>query len=276
MQKLQGMAKHGDHTVLVADSVGNKVWEYDWRSKSKEVVWAPSLQVELNTPMDVAVMPNGDVVVADANNDCVRRWDGVTWHSCVGECVDYRQRRGEPHFNYPSGLAVIDEEQVYVADDHRVRELNVYTGAMTDVCRTKHGPEHRPKAVVAFEGSPVFVEDHCVRQGTRVIAGNGHAGNVGGPALSARFTMPTGVAVVGGAFWIADGDAVRQLKDGQVTTIRPLDDARRLLQVNDNLVLVSCSSGIKHVNVQEVALGSKPAPASPVRRLRAQVHVPAT
>ena len=73
MQKLQGMAKHGDHTVLVADSVGNKVWVYNWHSKSKEVVWAPSLQVELNTPMDVAVMPNGDVVVADANNDCVRR-----------------------------------------------------------------------------------------------------------------------------------------------------------------------------------------------------------
>lgn len=142
-------------------------------------------------PFGVAVALDGTVFVTDAgDSNRIRRIavDG-TVSTFAGGNEGYADGAGaSASFNTPSGIAIDSSSNLYVADtsNNRIRKI------------TREG-------VVS------------------TIAGDGSAGHNDGPALSARFDGPLGVAVdAKGNIYVADtyNDRIRKLDShGQVTTL---------------------------------------------------------
>ncbi|HEV3469759.1 MAG TPA: NHL repeat-containing protein [Pyrinomonadaceae bacterium] len=152
---------------------------------------------------------------------------------------------GEPlraRFREPFGVAADEEGNVYVADageGNRVRKISP-EGRVTTLAGGREGFADGAGAAASFdtpsalaldgEGN-IYVADtgnNRVRKVTKdgqvsTVAGSGEAGYADGPAASAQFNAPVGVAVDGeGNVYVADtyNDRVRLVtKDGQVRTL---------------------------------------------------------
>jgi sugar lactone lactonase YvrE len=141
-------------------------------------------------PFGIVVDPTGAVFVADAGeSNRVRKIapNGIV-STLAGGNEGFADGQGaQASFNSPSGLALDSEGNIYVADtgNHRIRKIT-------------------PQGLVS------------------TIAGDGVAGYVDGPAATARFDGPMGVAVdTDGNVYVADSynDRIRKISVGQVTTI---------------------------------------------------------
>jgi streptogramin lyase len=147
----------------------------------------PATAAELRTPYGVAVDRHGNVYVADTGNNRVREVSGGTITTIAGGgsagCMDSSLALGA-RLSFPSGVAVDDRGNVFVADNSNgcVREAS-------------------PDATIT------------------TIAGTGAVGYSGdlGPAIEARLDLPWGVAVdARGNVYISDGAnaAVRKVDPG--------------------------------------------------------------
>ena len=145
-----------------------------------------------NGPSGVAVDGNGNVYVADAGNNLIRKItpDGTvsTLAGTIVAADTSNTVTSRPLFSSPSGVAVDAFGNVYVADagNNRICVVN-------------------PAGV------------------TRTLAGNGNAGVSNGPGTSATFNNPTGVAVdVSGNIYVADllNNMIRKITpDGTTSTL---------------------------------------------------------
>jgi DNA-binding beta-propeller fold protein YncE len=199
----------------------------------------PALRAGLSLPVDVAALPDGGYVIADAGNDAVRAVtpDGRITTLAGGERAG---RRGVAHLRLPSGVAADSGGRIFVADtgDNRVLVLE------------RSGVAHR-------------------------IAGDGVAGHRGdgGPARLARLAAPTAVApAADGTVLIADtgNDRVRRVGiDGTIMTVarvrRPMDVA---VLVDQSLLVASANGELYRITADgatvlvPVDLGDDPAIAS--------------
>ena len=138
----------------------------------------PALQASFRDPYAVAVMPNGDILVADVGDNRIRRFTpGGTISTFAGNGQNASTGDGGPALQaslaVPAGLAVDANGTVYVVDNgtHTVRRIDV-SGTIT------------------------------------TIAGNGRRGfsGDGGPATAASFNSPQLGVVVGpnGDLFVAD------------------------------------------------------------------------
>ena len=131
----------------------------------------------------------GNIYVADGISDIVRITPGGTLSSFagIGRQGTTDGPAGTAQFRAPSGLAVDAAGNVYVAD----------TGNLTI---RRISPAGMVSTIAGVAGAP---------------------GSVDGPAASARFNGPRGVAVdAAGNLFVADGNRVRKVSaDGNVTTI---------------------------------------------------------
>jgi sugar lactone lactonase YvrE len=188
-------------------------------------VGSPNL---LYGPRAVAIGPGGYVYIADRMNQQIRRvapggttietvagvagltgaTDGPA--SCTGTgCIPAR-------FNSPVGVAVDSTGNVYVADEGNNRVRVVTTAGQV---RTLTGGARAPSGVaLSGDGSTLYVADlgnHLIRRiptagdcgFTVPIAGTGAPGfstDAASPATSAPLNSPIGVAVDGGAVYVAD------------------------------------------------------------------------
>lgn len=156
---------------------------------------------------------------------------------------------GSASFNYPVGVSLDSTGNIYVADqfNHRIRKITVSTGVITTVAGVGSpgfggdgGPATAaalafPLGLAVVGANTVFVGDQSnhrirkVRTSPSLIAtvagsgSNGFAGD-GGPATSASFAFPGGVAIdSAGDIYVADqsNNRVRKITvaTGVVTTV---------------------------------------------------------
>jgi DNA-binding beta-propeller fold protein YncE len=187
----------------------------------------------LNTPSDVAVAPDGDLLIADAHNHRVRRVDRETGTimTIAGSGKEGFAGDGGPAeealLRMPSAVAVAQNGDVYIADtlNYRVRVIDHATGFIHTIAGrgVPRDPENvgdggpatdawlnMPSDVSIAPNGDLYIADmhhqrvRVVEAGSRIIrtvAGNGRWGNSGdnGPAVDATLAGPAGISVVSDA-----------------------------------------------------------------------------
>ena len=202
----------------------------------------PATSAQLNNPQGIAVDSNGDLYIADASNNVIRKVSGGVITTVAGNGM------AGVEFNGPEGLAIDSHGNLYIADtgDYLVRELS--NGTVTNVAGTGtpgYNGDDQPAtsamlsslvtAVAVDSQGNLYIAD-ANSQRVRVVSGgviNTIAGNGvcctaddGGPATSAELGGLTGIAVdTHGNLFIAEANAnstynlIRQVTNGTITTV---------------------------------------------------------
>lgn len=209
----------------------------------------PATQAQLDTPRDVAVLADGSIVIADFNNDRVRRITiGGTMTTAAGSS---RGRSGDggpaedAELNRPRGVTSLADGGYLVADtfNHQIRRVRP-DGTIVTVAGTGTGGLagdggaatgarlNLPSDTVALPGGGLLIADSGNDRVRRVaadgtittVAGStrGFSGD-GGPATAAQLSQPRDIAIASdGAILIADtgNDRVRRVApDGTISTL---------------------------------------------------------
>lgn len=207
-------------------------------------------QARFSDPFGVAAAADGSVYISDAGaSQRIRRIaPGGAVTTIAGGPQGYADGPGAAaRFSTPSGLALGPDGSLYVADtgNHVIRRIapdgmvSTLAGALAPGYADGAGREARfdgPVGVAIDAGGRVIVADtyndriRAVQADGQVvtIAGSGSPGYQDGPAASARFDTPCGVAVDrAGNIYVADsGNGLVRLiaPSGDVSTIAPLPD----------------------------------------------------
>jgi len=206
--------------------------------------YGPAMEAWLDTPGGVVVGPNGDVYIADSNNDVIRRVDRAGNIEPVAGNHDlgtgFSGDNGPAivaQLDTPDGVAIAPDGDLVVADSHndRIRRVDRPTRIITTIAGSGEngydGDEkpaveaalNTPSAVAAAPNGDIYIADTLnyrirmidAKTGLiHTVAGDGSPGdeqNVGdgGPATSAHLNMPSDVALETRngalvAFYIAD------------------------------------------------------------------------
>jgi glucose/arabinose dehydrogenase len=197
-----------------------------------------------SSPTGVAVLSNGNIVVADQSNHRIRLVTplGVVT-TLAGSTGAFADGTGTAaRFNVPQGVAVLPDGNIVVADTGNCRIRLVTpagvvttiagsaTAAFADGTGTAASFQY-PCGVAALPNGNIVVADqnnHCIRLVTQAgvvttLAGNGTAAFADGTGTGARFQYPGGVAVLSnGNIVVADqhNQRVRLVtSEGVVTTL---------------------------------------------------------
>jgi hypothetical protein len=213
----------------------------------------PAIAASLYWPHDVAVDPTGDLYIADANNNRIRRVtrDGII-STVVGTGRGGYNGDGIPAtkaqvFRPKSVVPTVSTLYFSDGDNNRIRSVDLVTGLIRTIAGTgqagysgdggpaTHARLNAPRALVRTATGDLVVADsrnHAIRLidvngRIRTVAGTGVAGfsGDGGRATAARLDTPRGVALGDGdrTLYIADAanDRIRQvvLTTGVITTV---------------------------------------------------------
>jgi sugar lactone lactonase YvrE len=215
----------------------------------------PATSAELNGPGVVVVDTVGNLFIAELHNNSIRKVAAGTGTitTVAGNGIAGYNGDGGPatsaELNYPSGVDVDNQGNLYIADtsNYRIRKVDGNTGTITTVAGNgiggysgDGGPAtsaelNTPGGVRVDNAGNLFIADtsnHVIRKvaaGTGTIttvAGNGTKGysGDGGPATSAELHYPDGVTVdSAGNLYIADtnNNRVREVAagTGTITTV---------------------------------------------------------
>ena len=195
----------------------------------------PATQAHLRHPRGVAVDGAGNVYISDSENNRIRKVDTTGTISTIAGTGEWGYSGdGGPatraQLSEPVGVAVDGDGNVYIADigDHRIRKIDATSGIISTIAGTgvrgdggDGGPASEaqlihPLGVVVDGDGNVYIADTDNNRIRRVdaftgtistIAGTGEwdYGGDGGPATSARFKDPVGLAVGGdGIVYVVD------------------------------------------------------------------------
>ena len=181
---------------------------------------------QFNRPYSVAVDNSGTVYVADFNNHKIRKITptGVVT-TLAGSTIGFADGLGNAaQFNYPIGVAVDSQDNVYVADyeNNRIRKISP-AGIVTTFAGSSNGfangtgtaAQFSFPACIVIDGSGImYVADynnHKIRKitptGVVTTLAGGTIGFADGITSTAKFDFPTGVAIDAlGNVYIADQD----------------------------------------------------------------------
>lgn len=198
--------------------------------------------------------------VADRHNHVIRR---VTLDGAVSGVAGTGKRgfvNAASHvaqFDEPSAVAFGDDGSIYVADsrNNAVRRIGIHGGVTTVAGSGRAGFSDGAASSARFaspegiavraDGALVIADagNHAIRLivagGVTTIAGTGNAGSADGPALSATFREPRGLALGDdGSVFITDAGngLIRALRDGAVSTIAGAAERRNVTQLVDGSV----------------------------------------
>jgi hypothetical protein len=195
----------------------------------------PAASAEFNQPFGVAVS-GSTLFVADQMNNRIRKISAGTVSTFAGNGVaGFLNGQGtSAELDGPGGITADAAGNLYVSDstNHRIRKIsstgNVTTLAGTGVAGFADGPGasaqfNEPRGIAVDGNGVVYVADELNNRIRKIdaqgnvstLAGNGVAGFADGPAATAEFDAPAGVAVDGsGTVYVGDtsGDRIRVIK----------------------------------------------------------------
>ena len=205
----------------------------------------PATSAQLNHPIGVAVDSAGNLYIADANNNRIRKVSNGVISTAAGNGTQGFSGDNGPatsaQLNSPNGVAVDSAANLYIADTGNYRVRKVSNGAITTVAGGgsplgDNGPATGgwlglPSGVAVDSAGNLYITDldnNRVRKVSNgvitTVAGNGTYGFSGdnGPATSAQLYGPEGVAVDNaGNLYIADtyNERIRKVSNGVITTV---------------------------------------------------------
>ena len=205
----RGVAVDGDGNIYIADDDNHRIRKVDAGTGIISTIagtgdqdyggdGGPATQAHLSHPQGVAVDGDGNVYIADTDNNRVRKVDAATGtiSTIAGTGEEGGGGDGGPatqaQFSEPHGVALDGDGHLYIADssNHRIRRVDAATGTIS------------------------------------TIAGSGERGDSGdgGPATQAQLSDLRGVAIDGdGNVYIADeGDHRIRKVDAATETISTL------------------------------------------------------
>ncbi|OXM85771.1 S-layer homology domain-containing protein [Paenibacillus rigui] len=156
------VADFGNHRIQKREAATG-VWT-EWKKNGGGYGSAPG---EFDGPADVAVDEDGNVYVADFYNHRIQKLDASTgvwseWKKSGGGSGN-----GPGEFNYPSGVAVDHNKNVYVADygNDRIQKLEVATGIWSEWKKNGGGAGsalgefNKPSGIEVGNDGNVYVAD---------------------------------------------------------------------------------------------------------------------
>lgn|GEM_PF-894905 len=185
---------------------------------------ATGTAAQFRNPYGLAIDRSGDIYVSDTFNHCIRRVSptGVVT-TVAGSVKGYTDGKGAAsQFNLPTGIAVDDAKNVYVADsgNRRLRRINP-DGVVTTLAGSIKGYTDgkgadaqfdHPVGVAVDQAGNVYVADAGNHQ-IRLVGSDGTVislpglGEVNDMGSLAQFDYPQGVAVDdAGHIYVADTD----------------------------------------------------------------------
>ena len=228
-----------DGSLVVADFGGHRVCRVTRDGKVSVLAGAgekghrdgPAAKALFNAPHAVATLPNGDVLVADTLNHCIRRIAGGEVSTIAGtpepgfagDGGPARGARFRETYHVcaaPAGFLVADlgNRRIRAVEDGRIRTLagNGEKGVPADGAAAVKAPLVDPRAVARGRDGSLWVLErgghalHVVDRDGRIrtVAGTGKAGPpADGPGLKCTLNGPKFVwAEESGAVLIADTD----------------------------------------------------------------------
>ncbi|MCK5235966.1 MAG: hypothetical protein KAR06_03190 [Deltaproteobacteria bacterium] len=244
-----------DGRLFVADFSNNIIRSIDAGGNVMTVAGVPGIgalidgkgkDARLHGPDNIDADSNGNIYIADADNYSIRvlSVDGTVRTIAGSGKSGLRDGIGkEAEFGYPTGVAVYNDELLYVADrrNNIIRRIEIKSGKVTTLAGNgiagladgfgvmAHFREPISLAV-ASDGS-VYVADsgnHAIRRITpegkvTTIAGGSGGGYKDGDAKEALFKWPTGIALdKDDKIFVCDSsnNKIRSITvDGQVGTV---------------------------------------------------------
>ena len=221
----------------------------------------PAGLAPLDWPAGVAATPDGGFLVAETYGNRIRRVSprGVI-STVAGTGREGLSGDGGPataaRLDHPSAVARLADGSVAIADQRngRVRLVDP-SGRITTLVTGRWADA----VAAAPDGGVLVVEAlnnrvlHVTRAGViTVVAGDGTRGFAGdgGPAVAARLSRPTGVAVApDGAILIADGSGhVRRVAaDGTISTVASIPRPAAVAATPDGTILVASVNRILRI-----------------------------
>lgn len=254
---------------------------------------------QFDAPRGVAVDRDGNIYVADARNNTIRK---VTPSGTVSTLAGSAGNEGfvngsgtAARFNEPFGIAVDDSGTVYVADTSNNAIRTITAAGVVSTLAGGTGPGSNdgtgtaarldePRAIALDAGGTLYVADydnHTIRKitpagGVTTLAGRAdEQGNADGTGTSASFRGPMGIAVdAAGIVYVADtgNRAIRRITaSGAVTTLslsgQSLSEPRGIAIAASGALLVAdygahCIRSISSSGVVTTLAGSQNSPGT--------------
>ncbi len=187
----------------------------------------PANSAQLLRPNAVAVDSAGNIIIADTDNQRIRKVSattGIISTVAGSESYGYLGDNGPAtaaRLNLPYGVAMDPKGNLFIADTHnyRIRKVSATTGIITTVAGTgisgysgDGGPAtaaqiNLPDGIAADSAGNIFISDSGNSRIRKILAASGiimtvagtgeYDGNLGdgGPATAAQLSTPYGIAV---------------------------------------------------------------------------------
>jgi len=209
----------------------------------------PATSAQLNQPLGIAVDSVGNLYIADAGNNRIRKVSNGVITSVAGNGTQGFSGDNGPatgsQLNFPKAVTVDPSGDLYIADTGNYRIRKISNGVITTVAGSggccnlisivdsgaATGVQIDPDGVALDSSGNLYIADSSYNLVSEVsngaintVAGTGIAGfgADGGPATSAELSGPVGVAVdSAGNLYIADAgnNRIRRVSNGVITTV---------------------------------------------------------
>lgn len=229
--------------VFISDGLTGKIWRIAEGREPEEFADG------LNTPSSIALDQNDDLIVADTGSHTIKKIDSSGAITVIagaeGEIGDTDGPALSARFNAPVGVAVLQDGSIAVADTYNDKIKLIRNGMVTTIAGSARGfadgvgtnaKFDTPCGVAAWKDGTVLVADTANSRVRMVeangsvytIAGSGDADVRDGMLLESAFYKPTAIVVASdGSLFIADGNAIRAIKNRPLPMVETVTNQRR-------------------------------------------------